>query len=387
MAKRRLAILGSTGSIGTQTLDVVSKHPDLFEVELLTAFSNTSSLIEQAIRFNVNSVVIGDELRYNEVNEALKQHDIKVFAGTDSVDALVAGDNIDIVVTAMVGFSGLTSTIAAIKAGKCIALANKETLVVAGQMITKLAAESGSPIIPVDSEHSAIFQCLQGERAQIEKIILTASGGPFLGKTREQLTNVTVDQALNHPRWQMGPKVTIDSATMMNKGLELIEAKWLFNLPPEKIDIIIHPQSIIHSMVQFSDGSVSAQMSIPDMRLPIQYALSYPSRISLDTQRIDFKTLGSLEFIAPDFKTFPALEIAGRSIARGGNTPCAMNAANEIAVASFLNGEIEFLSIPEITAEVLSQFNYLENPTLGEIFETDKQARELAIKQKTKLRK
>lgn len=387
MAKRRLAILGSTGSIGTQTLDVVSKHPDLFEVELLTAFSNTSSLIEQAIRFNVNSVVIGDELRYNEVNEALKQHDIKVFAGTDSVDALVAGDNIDIVVTAMVGFSGLTSTIAAIKAGKCIALANKETLVVAGQMITKLAAESGSPIIPVDSEHSAIFQCLQGERAQIEKIILTASGGPFLGKTREQLTNVTVDQALNHPRWQMGPKVTIDSATMMNKGLELIEAKWLFNLPPEKIDIIIHPQSIIHSMVQFSDGSVSAQMSIPDMRLPIQYALSYPSRISLDTQRIDFKTLGSLEFIAPDFKTFPALEIAGRSIARGGNTPCAMNAANEIAVASFLNGEIEFLSIPEITGEVLSQFNYLENPTLGEIFETDKQARELAIKQKTKLRK
>ncbi len=385
MAKRRLAILGSTGSIGTQTLDVVSKHPDLFEIELLTAYSNSTVLIEQAIRFNANAVVICDELRYEEVQNALLPHDIKVFAGSKSIEDLVQGSNIDIVVTAMVGFSGLKPTISAIKAGKTIALANKETLVVAGEIITNLAANSGAAIIPVDSEHSAIFQCLQGERAEIEKIILTASGGPFLNKSKRELESVTVAQALNHPKWQMGAKVTIDSASMMNKGLELIEAHWLFRTPSEKIKIIIHPQSIIHSMVQFTDGSVSAQMSIPDMRLPIQYALSYPYRIDLNTERIDFTTLGKLDFISPDRDKFRAIDIAYNTIKRGGNTPCAMNAANEIAVASFLNGEIAFTSIPEIIEEVLANFHFIAKPTLEDIYETDLHARELANKHKIKI--
>lgn len=387
MSKRRLAILGSTGSIGTQTLDVVSKHPDLFEVELLTAYSNTSLLVEQAIKFNANAVVICDEMRYKEVQAALVNHDIKVFAGTDSIESLVQGSNIDIVVTAMVGFSGLKPTLSAIKAGKIIALANKETLVVAGEMVTALSAKSGSAIIPVDSEHSAIFQCLQGERAEIEKIILTASGGPFLHKSKKDLEKVTVEEALNHPKWQMGAKVSIDSASMMNKGLELIEAYWLFKQPVEKIEIIIHPQSIIHSMVQFTDGSVSAQLSIPDMRLPIQYAITYPYRIDLDTARIDFTKLGKLDFIVPDREKFRAIDIAYKSITKGGNTPCAMNAANEIAVASFLNGEIPFTYIPEIIEEVISKFHYIEKPTLDNIYETDLQARELAIKHKIKLKK
>jgi 1-deoxy-D-xylulose-5-phosphate reductoisomerase len=387
MAKRRLAILGSTGSIGTQTLDVVSKHPDIFEVELLTAYSNTSLLIEQAVKFNANAVVICDEKRYNEVQEALIPHDIKVFAGTCSIEDLVQGSNIDIVVTAMVGFSGLKPTLSAIKAGKIIALANKETLVVAGEIVTSLAEKSGSAIIPVDSEHSAIFQCLQGERAQIEKIILTASGGPFLHTSKDELSSVTVEQALNHPKWQMGAKVSIDSATMMNKGLELIEAYWLFKQPVNKIDIVIHPQSVIHSMVQFSDGSVSAQMSIPDMRLPIQYAISYPYRIDLDTERIDFAKLSKLDFIAPDREKFRTLDIAYKSITMGGNSPCAMNAANEIAVASFLNGEIPFSAIAEIIEDVVSKFHFIEKPTLENIFETDLHARELALKHKIKLKK
>lgn len=386
MTKRRLAILGSTGSIGTQTLDVVSRHPDLFEIELLTAYSNTTLLIEQAIKFNANSVVICDELRYKEVKEALDKHDIKVFAGASSIDDIVCGSNIDMVVTAMVGFSGLKPTISAIKAGKAIALSNKETLVVAGQIITELARKSGSPIIPVDSEHSAIFQCLQGERADVEKLILTASGGPFIGKSRRELESVGISEALNHPRWQMGPKVTIDSASMMNKGLELIEAHWLFGTHPDNIEIVVHPQSIIHSMVQFTDGSVSAQMSIPDMRLPIQYALSYPYRIELNTNRIDFAKLARLDFFAPDPESFPAIGIAYESIKRGGNTPCAMNAANEIAVASFLNGEISFTSITEIINEVLSKFSFIKAPTLDDIYETDKQARELALEFKTKIR-
>ncbi len=386
MTKRRLAILGSTGSIGTQTLDVVYRHPDLFEIELLTAYSNTTLLIEQAIKFNANSVVICDELRYKEVKEALDKHDIKVFAGASSIDDIVSGSNIDMVVTAMVGFSGLKPTISAIKAGKAIALSNKETLVVAGQIITELARKSGSPIIPVDSEHSAIFQCLQGERADVEKLILTASGGPFIGKSRRELESVGISEALNHPRWQMGPKVTIDSASMMNKGLELIEAHWLFGTHPDNIEIVVHPQSIIHSMVQFTDGSVSAQMSIPDMRLPIQYALSYPYRIELNTNRIDFAKLARLDFFAPDPESFPAIGIAYESIKRGGNTPCAMNAANEIAVASFLNGEISFTSITEIINEVLSKFSFIKAPTLDDIYETDKQARELALEFKTKIR-
>lgn len=386
MTKRRLAILGSTGSIGTQTLDVVSRHPDLFEIELLTAYSNTTLLVEQAIKFNANSVVICDELRYKEVKEALDKHDIKVFAGASSIDDIVCGSNIDMVVTAMVGFSGLKPTISAIKAGKAIALSNKETLVVAGQIITDLARKSGSPIIPVDSEHSAIFQCLQGERADVEKLILTASGGPFIGKSRRELESVGISEALNHPRWQMGPKVTIDSASMMNKGLELIEAHWLFGAHPDNIEIVVHPQSIIHSMVQFTDGSVSAQMSIPDMRLPIQYALSYPYRIELNTNRIDFAKLARLDFFAPDPESFPAIGIAYGSIKKGGNTPCAMNAANEIAVASFLNGEISFTSITEIINEVLSKFSFIKAPTLDDIYETDKQARELALEFKTKIR-
>lgn len=386
MTKRRLAILGSTGSIGTQTLDVVSRHPDLFEIELLTAYSNTTLLVEQAIKFNANSVVICDELRYKEVKEALDKHDIKVFAGASSIDDIVCGSNIDMVVTAMVGFSGLKPTISAIKAGKAIALSNKETLVVAGQIITDLARKSGSPIIPVDSEHSAIFQCLQGERADVEKLILTASGGPFIGKSRRELESVGISEALNHPRWQMGPKVTIDSASMMNKGLELIEAHWLFGTHPDNIEIVVHPQSIIHSMVQFTDGSVSAQMSIPDMRLPIQYALSYPYRIELNTNRIDFAKLARLDFFAPDPESFPAIGIAYESIKKGGNTPCAMNAANEIAVASFLNGEISFTSITEIINEVLSKFSFIKAPTLDDIYETDKQARELALEFKTKIR-
>ncbi len=386
MTKRRLAILGSTGSIGTQTLDVVSRHPDLFEIELLTAYSNTTLLVEQAIKFNANSVVICDELRYKEVKEALDKHDIKVFAGASSIDDIVCGSNIDMVVTAMVGFSGLKPTISAIKAGKAIALSNKETLVVAGQIITELARKSGSPIIPVDSEHSAIFQCLQGERADVEKLILTASGGPFIGKSRRELESVGISEALNHPRWQMGPKVTIDSASMMNKGLELIEAHWLFGTHPDNIEIVVHPQSIIHSMVQFTDGSVSAQMSIPDMRLPIQYALSYPYRIELNTNRIDFAKLARLDFFAPDPESFPAIGIAYESIKKGGNTPCAMNAANEIAVASFLNGEISFTSITEIINEVLLKFSFIKAPTLDDIYETDKQARELALEFKTKIR-
>lgn len=386
MTKRRLAILGSTGSIGTQTLDVVSRHPDLFEIELLTAYSNTTLLVEQAIKFNANSVVICDELRYKEVKEALDKHDIKVFAGASSIDDIVCGSNIDMVVTAMVGFSGLKPTISAIKAGKAIALSNKETLVVAGQIITDLARKSGSPIIPVDSEHSAIFQCLQGERADVEKLILTASGGPFIGKSRRELESVGISEALNHPRWQMGPKVTIDSASMMNKGLELIEAHWLFGAHPDNIEIVVHPQSIIHSMVQFTDGSVTAQMSIPDMRLPIQYALSYPYRIELNTNRIDFAKLARLDFFAPDPESFPAIGIAYESIKKGGNTPCAMNAANEIAVASFLNGEISFTSITEIINEVLLKFSFIKAPTLDDIYETDKQARELALEFKTKIR-
>ena len=286
----------------------------------------------------------------------------------------------------MVGFSGLKPTISAIKAGKAIALSNKETLVVAGQIITDLARKSGSPIIPVDSEHSAIFQCLQGERADVEKLILTASGGPFIGKSRRELESVGISEALNHPRWQMGPKVTIDSASMMNKGLELIEAHWLFGAHPDNIEIVVHPQSIIHSMVQFTDGSVTAQMSIPDMRLPIQYALSYPYRIELNTNRIDFAKLARLDFFAPDPESFPAIGIAYESIKKGGNTPCAMNAANEIAVASFLNGEISFTSITEIINEVLSKFSFIKAPTLDDIYETDKQARELALEFKTKIR-
>jgi 1-deoxy-D-xylulose-5-phosphate reductoisomerase len=373
--KRRIAILGSTGSIGKQALDVISRHPELFCAEVLTANSNSTLLIKQAIEHNVNSVVIADESKYQEVFKALDGYGIKVFTGNASVSALACGSNIDMVLTAMVGFSGLEPTISAIKAGKAVALANKETLVAAGSIVMKLAKERGTPIIPVDSEHSAIFQCLQGERASIEKIILTASGGPFLSKSREEIETATVKEALNHPKWLMGPKVTIDSASMMNKGLEMIEAHWLFGIEPSKIEIVVHPQSIIHSMVQFSDGSVTAQLSIPDMRLPIQYALSYPYRVDLNTKRIDFPVLESLSFYKPDFEKFPCLSIAYSAIERGGNIPCAMNAANEIAVESFLAGEIPFTNIPDIILEVINSTTHIKEPSIEDIYETDKKAR------------
>lgn len=382
--KRRVAILGSTGSIGTQAIEVCIRHSDKLQVELLTANTSSSLLIEQAERLKPNAVVIADESKYNEVNEALAPLDIKVFSGIDSICSLVAGDNIDMVLTAMVGFSGLKPTIAAVKAGKAIALANKETLVAAGSIVMSLAKENGAPIIPVDSEHSAIFQCLQGERATVEKVILTASGGPFFRKSEEELKSVTIDQALDHPNWKMGSKVTVDSASMMNKGLEMIEAKWLFGIDPSRIDIVVHPQSIIHSMAQFSDGSVTAQLSTPDMRLPIQYALTYPYRVDLDTKRLDFPMLGTFEFHKPDQKKFPCIRIAYQAIEKGGNIPCAMNAANEIAVEAFLSNEIPFTAIPEIIEEVINGTKFVVQPSLEDIYNTNDSAREMALSVKAK---
>ena len=373
--RRGIAILGSTGSIGTQAIEVCESHPDVFRIELLTARQNSKLLIEQAIKLKPNSVVITDEEKYKEVNDALFSHDIKVFTGMDSINSLVKGEDIDIVLTAMVGFSGLEPTLSAIKAGKAIALANKETLVAAGELVIAMAKESGSPIIPVDSEHSAIFQCLQGERSKAEKLILTASGGPFLGKTLKELERVSVEEALNHPNWKMGSKVTVDSATMMNKGLEMIEARWLFNMNPGDIEIVVHPQSIIHSMVQFRDGSVTAQMSTPDMRLPIQYALAYPNRLELDTKRVNFSELGRFDFFKPDLERFPCINIAYDAISRGGNIPCAMNAGNEIAVEAFLNGKISFTQIHKVTKEVVNGTMFVAQPKLSDILNTDKTAR------------
>ena len=373
--KRRIAVLGSTGSIGTQALDVISRHPDLFAAEVLVANSNSSLLISQAIKHDVNTVVIADETKYDEVFKALDPHGIKVFTGRESIGKLISGSNIDVVLAAMVGFSGLESTLEAIQAGKTIALANKETLVAAGSLVIKMAQEYNAPIIPVDSEHSAIFQCLQGERSPVEKIILTASGGPFFLKSAQEIDSATVEQALNHPKWCMGPKVTIDSASMMNKGLEMIEAHWLFGVKPSDIEIIIHPQSIVHSMTQFRDGSVTAQLSTPDMRLPIQYAFSYPFRVELNTERLDFAKLAKLDFYKPDFDKFPCLALAYNAIERGGNIPCAMNAANEIAVESFLAGKISFSAIPKIISQVMSLIGHIENPCRDDIFATDLEAR------------
>ena len=377
-AKRRIAILGSTGSIGTQALDVIGQHPDLFEVELLTAGSNGRLLIEQALKFNPSAVVICNPTCYEEVSRALDPLYIKVFTGIDSICDLVRGEHVDIVLTAMVGFSGLRPTLAAIEAGKAIALANKETLVAAGSLVMPLARKHGAPILPVDSEHSAIFQCLQGEHAVLEKILLTGSGGPFLHCTREEIAVASREQALNHPRWKMGAKVTIDSASLMNKGLELIEARWLFGVEPEDIEVVIHPQSIIHSMVQFSDGCVMAQLSQPDMRLPIQYALSYPRRIDLNTRRIDFAELGQLTFEKPDLERFPCLGLAYEALARGGNATCIMNGANEVAVAAFLEEKIRFMDIPRIIGEVMGQCPFIENPGIEDIFSTDFEAKRLA---------
>ena len=379
MKKRRLAILGSTGSIGRQTLDVVSQHPDLFEVELLTANTSSDLLVEQAVRFNANSVVIRDESKYREVADALEPHYIKVFTGMESICGLVAGDNIDMVVTAMVGFSGLQSTVAAIKAGKAIALANKETLVAAGETVMKLAAEHHAAILPVDSEHSAIFQCLQGANgAEIEKIHLTASGGPFREWSREKIASATKEMALKHPKWNMGNKITIDSATMMNKGLEIIEAKWLFGVDQDRINVVVHPQSVIHSMVEFADGAVIAQLGYPDMREPIQYAIGYPERLPLDNRRLDFAELASLTFSAPDEERFPALALAREALVRGGNMACIMNAANEEAVAAFLDGMISFYGITDVVAECMTGVDFVERPTLDDIYETNDVARRKA---------
>lgn len=384
MIKRRVAVLGSTGSIGCQALEVISMHPELFEVSALTANSNSKKLVKQAKEFNPQCVVIADESHYEEVYSALKYLDIKVYTGEESIAEIVKSDKTDIVLTAMVGFSGLKPTIEAIKSRKTIALANKETLVAAGQIITTLADEYNTPIIPVDSEHSAIFQCLQGHPEDIEKILLTSSGGPFFSKNIEEIANATVEQALKHPKWAMGAKITIDSASMMNKGFELIEAKWLFKVDPCDIEIVVHPQSIIHSMVQFKDGAVIAQLSHPDMRLPILYALSYPLRAELNTRRLDFAEIRNLDFFKPDYNKFPCLEIATQAINKGGNIPCAMNAANETAVTHFLNGALPFSAIPKLIENVLSGTKFVANPTLEEIFLTDRIAREQADIEKYK---
>ena len=376
--KRHIAILGSTGSIGTQALDVIGQHEDRFQVELLTANNNSRLLIEQARRFNPSSVVICNPDLYDEVAAALDPLYIKVFTGIDSICELLKDPQIDIVLTAMVGFSGLKPTIAAIEAGKAIALANKETLVAAGSLVMPLARQFGAPILPVDSEHSAIFQCLQGEHARLEKILLTGSGGPFRTSTREELAAATREQALNHPRWKMGAKVTIDSASLMNKGLELIEARWLFNVEPQDIEVVIHPQSIIHSMVQFSDGCVMAQLSQPDMRLPIQYALSYPERIDLNTKRIDFSGLAQLTFEKPDLERFPCLGLAYGALEKGGNATCIMNGANEVAVAAFLEGRIHFTRIPEIIATTMARCTFVAQPDLDAIYSTDFEAKRIA---------
>ena len=372
MEKRRIAILGSTGSIGRQALDVISQHRDLFEVELLTANNSSDLLIRQAIEFDVNAVVICNEDKYSEVAEALQPHYIKVFAGMQSVCDLVTGDNIDIVLTSMVGFSGLASTVAAVKAGKTIALANKETLVAAGAIVMDMAKQHHSRILPVDSEHSAIFQCLMGSAgADIEKIHLTASGGPFRTWTRDQIAQATRAQALNHPNWSMGSKITIDSATMMNKGLEIIEARWLFGTSGEKIDVVIHPESIIHSMVEYADGSVIAQMGHPDMREAIQFAFSFPHRLTLNNRKLNFAELGNLSFFAPDKEKFPALGLAYESLAKGGNMACIMNAANEAAVAAFLQEKIGFYDITDVVAECMAGADFVANPDLDCIFETN----------------
>ena len=384
--RRRIAILGSTGSIGTQALDVISRHQDLFQVEMLSAGSNAELLIQQARQFNPNAVVICNKDRYKEVKDALEPLYIKVFAGVESAGELAGGSNVDIVLAAMVGFSGLAPTISAMKKGKVIALANKETLVAAGSIISRLSRECNSPLIPVDSEHSAIFQSLQGERARIEKLLLTASGGPFLHMEKEDFDKITVEQALNHPNWKMGSKVTIDSASMMNKGLEIMEAAWLFNIPVDKIEVVVHPQSIIHSMVQFTDGSIKAQLGYPDMRVPIQYVLSYPNRIDLDTKRISFPELKELTFFSPDLEKFPCLAIAYSSFRKGGNIPCAMNAANEVAVASFLKGEIKFTQIPLVIEKTLEKCNFVASPTVEDIFSTDRQSKEMAKEVLTQIR-
>ena len=377
--KKQIAILGSTGSIGTQALEVIAEHANLFEVEVLTANNNSKLLIEQAIKFKPNTVVITNNDKYKEVDDALFKLGIKVFAGQQSLEEVVEGENIDVVLTALVGYSGLKPTIRAIKAKKTIALANKETLVVAGDLITKLCKEYNVQIYPVDSEHSAIFQCLVGEAYNpIEKIYLTASGGPFRGWTKEKLQNIKKEQALKHPNWEMGAKITIDSATLMNKGLEVIEAKWLFDLKAEQIEVVVHPQSVIHSAVQFEDGSIKAQLGIPDMKLPIQYALGFPERLKNTFKRFNFMDYPNLTFEKPDAKTFRNLQLAYNAMEKGGNMPCILNAANEIAVAAFLQDKIGFLNMSDLIADCMEKITFVSNPTLEDYIATDEATRKLA---------
>lgn len=374
--KKRVAILGSTGSIGTQTLEVIQALPQAFEVALLTAGSNASLLIEQAIAHKPVAVVIADKDKYKEVFDALDPHDIQVYAGADALEQSMDMDVFDVVVTAMVGFAGLKPTLRAIQNRKTIALANKETLVVAGELVMREAREHQVAILPVDSEHSAIFQCLPGEFMNpIEKIYLTASGGPFRGKSAADLAHVTVQQALKHPNWEMGAKITIDSASMMNKGLEIIEARWLFDLRPEQIDVIVHPQSIVHSIVQFEDGSMKAQLGLPDMKLPIQYALSYPQRLPNSFERFNFMNYPNLTFEQPDFDTFDNLNLAFEALRRGGNAPCVLNAANEITNRAFIEGRIGFLDIAKLNRKAMEGMNFVALPSLDDYLQTDRETR------------
>lgn len=377
---KKIAILGSTGSIGTQALEVVREQAGRLQVEVLTANSNADLLIAQAMEFQPNHVVIADEQHYLKVKDALQPHDIKVFAGNKAIEEIMEISSAEMVLTAMVGYSGLKPTISAIKSGKQIALANKETLVVAGDLITQLVAQHRVSLIPVDSEHSAIFQCLVGEHEQsVDKIILTASGGPFRGKKRHDLTGITKAQALKHPNWTMGAKITIDSATLMNKGLEVIEAKWLFGLKPEQIDVVVHPQSIIHSMVEFNDGSIKAQMGLPDMKLPIHYACFFPERVKTQFPRMSFKEINHLTFEEPDKETFRNLALAYEAMDKGGNLPCILNAANEIAVAGFLQDKIGFLEIAELNERCMQQVKFIASPSLEDYVATDEETRALAL--------
>ena len=376
--KRQIAILGSTGSIGTQTLQVIEEHPECFEVYAITANTRVDELIAQARKFMPEAVVIADETKYSRLKEALDDLPIKVYAGYESICQIVESAPIDIVVTAMVGFSGLRPTINAIKAGKAIALANKETMVVAGELINALAMEHKTPILPVDSEHSAIFQCLAGEMYnKVEKLILTASGGPFRTFTKEQLEHVTKEQALKHPNWSMGAKITIDSASMMNKGFEVMEAKWLFGVGANDIEVVVHPQSVVHSMVQFEDGAIKAQLGTPDMRLPIMYALTYPSRLPSSFGRLDWNTIKELTFEKPNLELFPNLRLAYEALAKGGNIPCVVNAANEVCVAAFLNDRIKFTDMPRLIERAMDEATYILKPTLDDYLATDKEIRRM----------
>ena len=379
MKKRRIAILGSTGSIGTQTLDVIRRHPEMFEVELISARRSVDLLVSQALEFNAANVVICDEARYHEVADTLQPHGIKVWAGIESLCELVRQPSVDIVVGAMVGFSGLRPTLAALEAGKIVALANKETLVAAGSIVTETMRKHEAVILPVDSEHSAIFQCLLAAQGnEVEKIHLTASGGPFREWDRSRIAAAKAAQALKHPNWSMGAKVTIDSATMMNKGFEVIEARWLFDMPAERINVVVHPESLIHSMVEFADGAVIAQLGCPDMRQPIAFALGFPGRLTTGGKKMDFAAIGKMSFEAPDLRRFPCLSLAYEAIRRGGNAPCALNAANEIAVAAYLKDMIGFYDIAHINEKCLAGLNFVAEPSLDDIFETNREIASIA---------